>query len=205
MFGSRGLNIQYSRGQRVLGGFIGTSAATVDWILPKVDEWCAAVKILENIAKRYPQTAYYGLAVSLQNEWQHICRTVPHVGELMGPLEEALCSFLSTLLDVQLGEDGELRRLLSHKVKQAGMGILIPTESAEVAFATSTAASEMLVNALRQGLDLDIEEHQRTVQRARKKAIKERVRKESEECDRQVENADKREENIPKTRTYGTG
>ena len=195
VFESRGLNIQYSRGERVLGGFIGTSAATVDWIQPKVEEWRQAVKILENIAKRYPQTAYYGLAVSLQNEWQHICRTVPHVGEFMGPLEEALCSFLSTLLDVPLGEDGQLRRLLSHKVKQAGMGILIPTESAEVAFATSTAASEMLVNALRQGLDLDIEEHQRTVQQARKKAIKERVRKESEECDRQVENADKREEN----------
>ena len=70
-----------------------------------------------------PQTAYYGIAGSLQNEWQHVCRTVSGVGAYLDPLEAALSSFLSTLLDTPLDDDGKLQTLLGHKVKQARIGI----------------------------------------------------------------------------------
>ena len=63
VFDAFGLQIEFSRGERYLGGFLGSQEAKVDWIRPQVEEWCCVVAIMENIARRYPQTAYFGLAV----------------------------------------------------------------------------------------------------------------------------------------------
>ena len=60
------------------------------WVKPQVDVWAHRVKVLAKIARRHPQSAYAGLEMSLQLEWQYLQRTVPGVGTLMGPIEEAL-------------------------------------------------------------------------------------------------------------------
>jgi hypothetical protein len=195
VFEAFGLRIQFSRGQRYLGGFLGSQGAKVDWLRPQVEEWCRAVSVLEDIARRYPQTAYFGLAVSLQNEWQHVCRTVPGVELMMEPLEEALSSFLSTLLDVDMDAAGDLRTLLGHKVKQAGMGIPKPTVSAKTAFKTSEEASQLLISSLKQRLDVDVDRHKAQVARARNTAVADREAVEKAECNRQLENATRQEEN----------
>ena len=57
---------------------------------PQVEEWAHWVKVLAKIARRHPQSAYAGLGMLLQSEWQYLQRTVPGVGTLMGPIEEAL-------------------------------------------------------------------------------------------------------------------
>ena len=87
----------------------------------------------------------------------------------MDPLEAALSSFLSTLLDAPFDDDGRLRTLLGHKVKQAGMGIPNPTAFAAKAYQTSRGACENLIAALKQRLDIDVAEHKRQVAHARKK------------------------------------
>ena len=178
-----------------MGGFLGSPSALKAWIEPQVEEWCGSVQILEEIAQRYPQTAYYGLAVSLQNEWQHVCRTVPGVGAYMDPLEAALSSFLSTLLDAPFDDDGRLRTLLGHKVKQAGMGIPNPTAFAAKAYQTSRGACENLIAALKQRLDIDVAEHKRQVARARKKGREDREEAEQLEVTRILEGAPRAEAN----------
>ena len=71
--------------------------------------WEKGVNILAGIAKRFPQTAFAGVAMSLQHEWQYVARTVPGIGHLFAPVERAIRNnFLPTLL----GEDsitGEMR------------------------------------------------------------------------------------------------
>ena len=42
------------------------------------------------IARRHPQSDYAGLGMLLQSEWQYLQMTVPEVGTLMCPIEEAL-------------------------------------------------------------------------------------------------------------------
>ena len=195
VFDAFDLQIEFSRGERYLGGFLGSQRAKVDWVRPQVEEWCRAVAIMEDIARRYPQTAYFGLAVSLQNEWQHVCRTVPGVELLMEPLEAALASFLSTLLDVEMDARGDLRTLLGHKVKQAGMGIPKPTVSAKTAFQTSEEASQLLISSLKLRLDVDVVQHKAQVARARNTAVADRETVEKAECNRQLENASRQEEN----------
>jgi hypothetical protein len=70
VFEANDLDIQYSRGQRYLGGFIGSSASKVDWLGSMVTTWVATVETLASVAGNYPQAAYAGFTFCLQNEWQ---------------------------------------------------------------------------------------------------------------------------------------
>lgn len=194
IFNARGLSIQYSRGERALGGFVGTTEALVAWLAPQIENWAYAVDVLADISRKYPQSAYYGLVASLQQEWQHVCRVVPEVGAYFGPVEDALKRFCCTLLDTTLDDQGDFRKLLSHKVKQAGLGIMDPTESAAHAFEVSERACTMLANAIRLGIDIDVVEFTKSVKGARYTGQMNREYREKAECARQTSNGDMREE-----------
>ena len=76
--------------------------------------------------------------MSINIEWQYLQRTVPGVGFLMGPIEDALRK--AFLLELFRGEEvsADLREIL-------GLGIPDPRMLAERAYNTSKAASEVLV------------------------------------------------------------
>ena len=57
---------------------------------PQVEAWAHGVRVLGKIALRHPQSAYAGMQMLLQLECQYLQRTVPGVGTLIGPIEEAL-------------------------------------------------------------------------------------------------------------------
>ena len=90
---------------------------------------------------------------------------------------------------------GDLRTLLGHKVKQAGMGIPKPTVSATTAFETSKEACQLLISSLKQRLDIDVEAHKQQVARARNTAVADREAVEKAECNRQLSEATRSEEN----------
>jgi len=124
-FESFGLNINYSRGQRYLGGFIGSAEKKEEWLVGMVDKWAAAVVTLSTVAERYPQTAYAGFTFCMQNEWQYVVTdTVP----FFSPLEEVIHThFLPALLGVSSVEiDGDYHQLLTHSVKLGGLAIRNP-------------------------------------------------------------------------------
>ncbi len=66
------LDIQYSHGQSNLGGFIGSNASKVEWLVSMVIMWVAAVETLALVAGNYHQAAYAGFTFCLQNEWQYM-------------------------------------------------------------------------------------------------------------------------------------
>ena len=89
------------------------------WLKTQVEAWANGVKLLAKIDRRHPQSAYAGLGMSLQSEWQYLQRTVPGVGTLMGPLEEALREkFFPSLFG---GEEinADFWKILGHSVKHA--------------------------------------------------------------------------------------
>ena len=57
---------------------------------PQVEAWDHGVGVLAKISPQHPESSYVGLGMSLQSEWQYLQRTVFVVGNLMGPIEEAL-------------------------------------------------------------------------------------------------------------------
>eukprot|EP00957_Ditylum_brightwellii_P086504 6581866-Ditylum_brightwellii.AAC.1 len=77
IFAEEGLQIIIKDGQRYVGGFVGTEETRLEWVQPQIEQWGKGVKTLATFSLMYPQTAYAGLVMSLQAEWQYLQRTVP--------------------------------------------------------------------------------------------------------------------------------
>jgi hypothetical protein len=73
-------------GSRYVGGFLGSEAALSEWLEPQIAQWVRGVESLAKVARRYPQTAYAGLAKSLQQEWQYLQRVVPNCRRAFEPV-----------------------------------------------------------------------------------------------------------------------
>ncbi|KAL7475859.1 hypothetical protein ACHAW6_001758 [Cyclotella cf. meneghiniana] len=55
-----------------------------------IQKWVMGIEQLAVIATRFPHSAYAGLVLCLNAEWQNICQTVPDVGPSLTPVENAL-------------------------------------------------------------------------------------------------------------------
>jgi hypothetical protein len=181
VFEANDLDIQFSRGQRYLGGFIGSNASKVDWLGSMVTTWVAAVETLASVAGNYPQAAYAGLTFSLQNEWQYVQRVTSDTAAHFAPLEVAIrTKFLPALLGIAASDlDGEFRELLTHGVKTGGIAIRNPVDTAVHVHETSLRATSHLVTSM---VDpeayLNLEEHRECVTRWGQYGREERLKRE---------------------------
>ena len=135
------LTLNFVSGSLYLGAYLGPQEELETWVKPQVEAWAYWVRVLGKIAQRHPQSEYAGLGILSQIEWQYLKRTVPRVGTLMGPIEEALREkFFPALFG---GEEinANFRKILGHSVKHRGLGITDPQLSADSAYNTSKAAS----------------------------------------------------------------
>ena len=89
-FSAEGIVLNFVIGSRYLGDYIGPQEDLEVWVKPQVEAWAHGVRFLVKIARQHSQSAYAALGMFLQFEWQYLQRTVPVVGTLMGPIEEAL-------------------------------------------------------------------------------------------------------------------
>jgi hypothetical protein len=85
-------DFKYVDGHRYVGGFIGTDEAREAWLEPQLDAWVYGIQQLAKVAVRFPQTAFAGLAKSLQSEWMYLQRVIPDAGPAFAPLEAALAT-----------------------------------------------------------------------------------------------------------------
>ena len=133
-----------------LGGFTGSTRKKEEWLGEMVGKWVSAVKTLSVVAERYPQTAYAGFTFCLQNEWQYVQHVVANMGPFFQPLErEIWMSFLPALLGIPPTEiDGGYRQLLTQGVKQGGLAICNPVDTAPSVHLASLAATCYLTESL---------------------------------------------------------
>ena len=124
---------------------------------PQAEAWAHRVRVLGKISRKHPQSAYAGLGILLQLEWQYLQRTVPGVGTLVGPIEEALREKFFPTLFGGGGINADFRQILGHSVKYGGLGILEPRLSAESAYNTSKATIGGLVDSLLVGGSLRLD------------------------------------------------
>ena len=103
-------------------------------------------------------------------EWQYLQRTVPGVGTVMGPIEEARIEKLSPLLFGGEEITADSQKILGHSVKHGGLGIPDPRLSAECAYNTSKADSRELVDSFLGGSALNYVGHRACVRKASQSA-----------------------------------
>ena len=89
-FAVEGLTLNFVSGSRYLGAYLGPYAELEALVKPQVEAWDHRVRVFAKIVRRHPHSSYAGLVMSLQSECQYLQSTVPGVGTLMGPIEEAL-------------------------------------------------------------------------------------------------------------------
>ena len=182
VFESESLPVNFCRGHRYVGGYVGSIAMRDRWVEPMVGKWVGGVEALAKVARKYPQSVFTGFSQSLQAEWQYLCRCVPDVGKHLGPVEAAIKEFMiPALFDMEASEvKDDFRRLLEHGVKQGGMNLRDPSKGADRLLQASSEASEVLVASLLGNTTLDSVEHKACVRTAGAKARKERVDGEKE-------------------------
>ena len=142
------LALNFVSGNRYIGAYLGPKEELEAWVKPQLEAWAHGVRVLGEIDQRHPKLAYAGLGMSLQLKWQYLQRTVPRVGTLMAPIEEALREkFFPALFG---GEEinADFWKILRQSFKHGGLGITDPRLSAESAYNTSTASSRQLEDSL---------------------------------------------------------
>jgi hypothetical protein len=180
-FDAADLPVQFSRGQRYVGGFVGSTAKRDRWLAPLVEKWVLGVKRLSSVALRFPHSAYAGLVSCLSAEWHYASRTVQDIGPLLAPIEEALRThFLPAILGRTDPINDDLRRLLALGVKQGGLAIRNPVEGSDALFCCSRAATETLVHSLLTNQPLGLDNHRSCVRSAG--ASYRKTRKENDEA-----------------------
>jgi hypothetical protein len=103
---------------------MGTPEAIGQWLLPQVKKWVHGVHQLAKVARRFPQTAFAGLAKSLQSEWQYVQRVAQDLGHKFAPVEV----FLPALLGDQLPATDRICDQPGLSTKFAGLSLPNPNE-----------------------------------------------------------------------------
>ena len=154
-------DFQYSDGDRYLGGFIGTAEARTEWLAPQIAQWVKSVEKLATVAKRQPQAAYAGFTKSLQSQWLYSLRVLHNVGPAFQPIEEAIKrTFIPALLGMDNGLSGHNERTLTAlPVKNAGLGIPNPVQSAMEQIDSSRAITAELTDSLKSNSALDVQDY----------------------------------------------
>ena len=90
VFTATNLPVQFRRGHWYVGGCVGLAAMKDQWVEHMVKKWVRGVKLLAMVARKYPQSAFFGFTQSLQAKWQYLCRCVPGVEQHLERVKEAI-------------------------------------------------------------------------------------------------------------------
>ena len=137
----------------------------------KVEGWCNSLRALAGIANTHPQSAHAAFTFCLQHKWMYMCRVIPGIAQLLEPLERVIREVWIPALFGSPPE--ELRRakinreLLALAVRNGGLGIRNPIETAESQHSTSKGVTRTLVDSILRGEPLDMLAHERQMKEAR--------------------------------------
>ena len=136
-------------GHRYLGGYTRDREVEGSWSAAKIKGWTESVAILSGVTRKHPQYAYAGLQKSLQKEWAFVQRVTPGVSNSFGPVETALKETFVPALFEGLREGVPERGVTGLPIKQVGLALPDPSQTASENWTASCVITGHLVAALR--------------------------------------------------------
>ena len=118
---------------------------TEEYVRDKVKGWTKDIMDLAKVAKSQPHAAYAAYVHGLSSRWSYLLRTVPEVGDLLQPLEEALHQHFIPALTGHPPCSNIKRDLLALLVRLGGLGICNPTTQPWDSFHSSERITAQLV------------------------------------------------------------
>ena len=85
------MNVTYD-GRPYLGAAVGSREYVTAHVESKIDEWVSDMKYL--IAETQPHAAFSAFTHGLPSKWTYLSPTIPDIGPVMKPLDDALHSDL---------------------------------------------------------------------------------------------------------------
>ena len=147
IFKDTNINIT-KEGKRHLGAAIGSNEFKDEYVANFVKDWINQLKVLSEIAKAYPQSAYCAFTAGFIHKFNHIIRTIPDIKPHLQPLEDVIRHhFIPALCEGRTCNDHE-RQLLSLPVKLGGLGIINVLETCELDFQQSVKITRSLVRKI---------------------------------------------------------
>ena len=125
----------------------------------KIKGWTDSVEILAGVSRKHPQSAYEGLQKSLQQEWAFVQRVTPGVSDAFGPVETALKDTFVPEFFEGLREGMPERGVTRLPVKQAGLALPEPSQTAPENWSVSCVITGHIVAALRVQVEFWTAEH----------------------------------------------
>ena len=130
-------------GERHLGAVVGNSDFKKKYVQNKIEKWIQDINQLSEIAVNEPQLALCAYTKAMCMRWSFVQRTISNISQLFQPLEEVIRdTFIPAVIGRKVS-DVE-RRMLALPVRFGGIGILNPTETADMAFDISVRITSEL-------------------------------------------------------------
>ena len=137
-------------GKRHLGAALGSDSFVMTYVCKKVATWVQEVERLSSIAITQPQSAFAAFTHGLTSKWSYLSRTIPDIGNLLQPLEDAIrLHFLPKPTGQNPFNDTE-RELMALPARLGGLGISNPVDQAPSQHRTSIAVTTPLVDLILQ-------------------------------------------------------
>ena len=143
VFSASDINIT-TEGKRYLGAALGSTSFIEDFVKTKVEEWNVEIERLANVAGSQPQAAYAAFIHGTCSKWKYLCRTVPHCGPLLQPIEDKLHQRLIPAITGRPPCSQAERSLLALPIKMGGLALANPVTTANQDYESSTSITSTL-------------------------------------------------------------
>ena len=139
MFAGTGINIT-TEGRKHLGAALGSRSYLEQYLGGKVEDWVGEVTRLAEFARSQPQASYAAFTFGIRNRWTYFMSTLPDIENLLQPLERTISDVLIPLLIGRSCSEAE-RDLVAFPVRMGGLGLINPSDSADVEYSASVRVS----------------------------------------------------------------
>ena len=147
IFEGTAINIS-TQGQSHLGAALGSREYLEEYVGSKVEDWVSQVIKLAEFAMSQPQACYAAFTFGLRHRWIYLLRTLPDIEDLVEPLERAIADVLiPSITDHHCTTPSE-RDLLALPVRLGGLGIINPSQDADLQYQASMKTTAPLVEKI---------------------------------------------------------
>ena len=142
-----GTNINLTtEGKRHLGAVIGKERYKSEYLSKKIDDWIDQLRVLCEIAKMEPQSAYCAFVSSFKHKMSFYMRTIPNIGDQMKRLDEVVTAEFIPAITGGLNCSGNVRKLMSLPPNMGGLSIPIFSNQAPIEYENSKTLTKNLSN-----------------------------------------------------------
>ena len=103
----------------------------------KIEGWTYEIEQLSEISKTHPHAAYAAYTHSLSHKWKFLLRTMPNIGNLLTPLETAVCHSLIPSITGKNDLNDHMRRIMALPTRLGGLGLDNPPSESDFEYSAS--------------------------------------------------------------------